>query len=62
MYDPLKVLNLGFVASETEIKVQFWAISRIYHPEKHKMEQTGMSEEDLTTIFHVLNNSHSYLE
>ena len=59
MYDSLKVFGLGFGASETEVEVQFRAIYRIYHPDKHKTEQNGM--EDATTSFQILNNAHSYL-
>ena len=29
MYDSLKVFGLGFGASETEVKFQFWPMSRI---------------------------------
>ena len=61
MYDSLKVMGLGFVASETEFKVQFWAMSRIYHPGKHKTEHTVMVDEDKRTPFKIFNNAHSYL-
>ena len=62
MYDSLKVLVRVFGASETEVKVQFWAMSRIYHPEKHKTEQTGMTKEDATTLFNIFKDAHSYLK
>ena len=51
MYDSLKVLGLGFGASETEVKVQFISMSRIYHPDKQKIEQTKIIEEDTTDLF-----------
>ena len=61
MYDLLKVLGLGFGASETEVKVQFRAISIIYYGENLKKEQNEMAEEGATKLFQILNNSHSYL-
>ena len=59
MYDSLKLFGLGFGASETEVKVQFRTMSRIYHPYKHKTEHTGITDEDATTLFHIMSNAHS---
>ena len=50
MYSTLKLLGLGFGALETEVTVQFRAMSRIYHPKKYKTEQNGMTEENATTL------------
>ena len=61
MYDSLKVLRLGFGASETEVKVQFWAMSIIYYGENLKKEQNEMTEEGATKLFQILNNYHYYL-
>ena len=61
MYDLLRLLGLGFGASETEFNVQFWSMSIIYHPEQHKTKKSGMIEEYATTLFHILDNAHSYL-
>ena len=61
LYNLLKVFGLGFGASETELQVQFWAISRIYYPEKYIHYQTIMTEEYATMIFQFWNNVHSHL-
>ena len=43
MYDSLKILGLGFGATEAELKHSFRRLSIVYHPDKHKPEETGLS-------------------
>ena len=61
MWDSLKVFGLGLGASETEVKVKFRAMSRVYHPDKHNPDQAGMSNSQATAFFQLLNNAYSYL-
>ena len=61
MWDSFKVFGLGIGAGETRVKVQFRALSRIYHPIKHKPEQTGKTNEEAATFFQLINNAYSYL-
>ena len=61
MYDSLKILGLGFGATEAELKHSFRKLSRVYHPDKHKPEETGLSLEEATAHFQLLNNAYSYL-
>ena len=42
MYDLLKLLGVGLGALESEVKAQFKAMPRIYHPDKHKTEQRNI--------------------
>ena len=57
----LKILGLGFGATEAELKHSFRRLSRVYHPDKHKPEETGLSLEEATAHFQLLNNAYSYL-
>ena len=61
MYQLLEVLGLVLGALETEVKVKLRYMSIIYHQDKHKPEQTVITEEDSTTLFQILNNFCSYL-
>ena len=61
LYDSLKILGLGFGASETEVKVQYRALCRIYHPDKHDPAKTGMSNEEASDFFKLINNAQAYL-
>ena len=51
MYGLLKVLGLRFSVSETQVTVKLGDMYRLYHQDKHKTEQTVMTEEDKTTLF-----------
>ena len=61
MYDSLKVLGLGFGASETEVKVQYRALSRIWHPDKHDPARTGKTAKEAEEFFKLINNAHAHL-
>ena len=61
MYDSLKVFNLGYGATIMEVKAEYRSLARIYHPDKHQPEQTGMSNEDAMKILQLINNAHTYL-
>ena len=54
MYVSLKVFGLVFGSSKTEVRVQFWEISRIYPPDKQKNENNGMTEEYAKILFRIL--------
>jgi DnaJ-class molecular chaperone len=58
MYDSLKIFELGYAASYSEVKSQFRALARIYHPDKHNPEGTGMSHTDAKNFFQLINNIH----
>lgn len=61
LYDSLKVLGLGLGASEAEVKVKYRMLSRIYHPDKHDPAKTGMSNEEASDFFKLINNAQAYL-
>jgi DnaJ-class molecular chaperone len=48
-------------ATEREVRVSFMQLSRIYHPDKHKPEQTELTQRDAIEKFQLINNAHSYL-
>jgi DnaJ-class molecular chaperone len=62
MYDSLKIFELGYAASYSEVKSQFRALARIYHPDKHDPERTGMSHTDAKIQFHLINIANEYLK
>ena len=57
----LKILGLGLGASETEIKVHYRQLARKYHPDKNNTIITGLSEEEASEFFKLLNNANDYL-
>ena len=61
LYDSLKVFNLGYGATIREVKAEYRSLARVYHPDKHQPEQTGMSDEDSKKFFQLINNAHTYL-
>jgi DnaJ-class molecular chaperone len=56
-----KALGLGLGATKTKVKVQWHAVAQIYHPDKHGPTQTGMTQEDATNYFMLINNAQSDL-
>jgi DnaJ-class molecular chaperone len=61
MNDSLKCMGLSLSATERELKVRFRLLSRKYHPEKHKSEETGLSDEQAKAKFQEFNNAYAYL-
>ncbi len=58
----LKILGLGLGASETEIKVHYRQLARKYHPDKNDFTTTGLTAEEGTEFFKLLNNANDYLK
>ena len=61
LFDSLHALGLGLGASQAEITLKFRTLSRIYHPDVHDPEKTGLSREEATEKFQMINNACSYL-
>jgi len=56
-----KALGLSLGATETEVKVAYCALARIYHPDKHDPTQTGMTQSEASKYFKIINNAQAYL-
>ena len=56
-----KALRLGLGATETEVKVAYRALARIYHPDKHNPMRTGMTQAEASKHFKIINNAQTYL-
>ena len=56
----LKILSLGLGASETEIKVHYRQLACKYHPDKNDYIATGLTMEEVTEFFKLLNNANDY--
>jgi DnaJ-class molecular chaperone len=56
-----KALGLGLGATETEVKVRYCALARIYHPDKHDPTRTGMTQAAAADYFKLINNAQAYL-
>ena len=61
MNDSLKCMGLTLSTTERELKVRFRLLSRKYHPDKHKSEETGLSDEHAKAKFQEFNNAYAYL-
>ena len=60
--DLFKVLGLGLGATETEVKVQYRALSsRIYHPDQHDPIRTGITNESAADFFKLISKLQAYL-
>ena len=62
LYDSLKLFGLGFGATWAEVKQCYRSLSKIYHPDKHKCEDTGMTNEEALSFFQLINNAQEYLK
>jgi DnaJ-class molecular chaperone len=58
----LKILGLGLGTSKTEIKVHYRQLARKYHPDKNDPTITGLTAEEASEFFKLLNNAHDYLK
>jgi curved DNA-binding protein CbpA len=56
-----KALGLRLGATETEVKVRYHALARIYHPDKHNSTRTGMTQAAAADYFKLINNDQVYL-
>jgi DnaJ-class molecular chaperone len=62
MSHSLKILGLGLGASKTEIKVHYRQLACKYHPDKNDYVATGLTTEEATEFFKLLNNANDYLK
>ncbi len=62
MYHSLKILGLGLGASDTEIKVHYQQLARKYHPDKNDTTITGLTADEASKFFKLLNNANEYLK
>jgi hypothetical protein len=61
MSHSLTILGLGLGASETEIKIHYRQLARKNHPDKNDHPATGLTTEEATEFFKLLNNANNYL-
>jgi hypothetical protein len=54
----LKILGLGLGASEMEIKIHYRQLARKYHPDKNDHTATGLTTEEASEFFKLLNNAN----
>jgi hypothetical protein len=55
--DSLRYLVLSLRSTEREVRVSFRQLSRIYHPDKHKPEQTGLTQREAIEKFQLINKN-----
>jgi DnaJ-class molecular chaperone len=63
IYDSLKILGFGLGAPEREIKLAYQRFACLYHPDKWDQAKatTGMTLQEKTEHFQLLNNAHAFL-
>jgi DnaJ-class molecular chaperone len=62
MFNSLAILGLGLGASKTKIKVHHRQLARKYHPDKNDPTITGLSANEASDFFKLLNIAHKYLK
>ncbi len=62
-YDSLKILGLGLGALERDVKLAYRRLACLYHPDNWEQarETTGMTLQETTVHFQLLNNTQSFL-
>jgi DnaJ-class molecular chaperone len=60
MCHALKIFVLGLGASETEQKVRYHQMARVYHPDMQN-GTTGLTSEETADFFKILNNANMFL-
>ena len=58
----LRILDLGLGASGIEVKHKYQQLSQIYHPDKNNPATTGLTTEEASELFKLLNNANEYLK
>jgi DnaJ-class molecular chaperone len=58
----LKILGLGLCTSKTEINVYYRQLACKYHLDKNDSTTTGLTAEEATEFFKLLNNTNDYLK
>jgi DnaJ-class molecular chaperone len=62
MFHSLIILGLGLGASEMEIKIHYRQLARRYHPDKNDTTLTGLTTDEASDFFKLLNNANEYLK
>ncbi len=62
MFHSLTILGLGLGASEIEIKVHYRQLACKYHPDKNDPAITGLTANEASDFFKLLNNAQEYLK
>jgi DnaJ-class molecular chaperone len=61
MLDSQNILGLGYAVTYAEVKDKYPARARIYHPDQHNPERTGLNHLQTVQLFKLINNAHEYL-
>ena len=56
----LPELGIDIGAKSMEVKVKYRTLLRIYHPNVHNLEETGMSHTKAQYFFQIINNARSF--
>ena len=57
----MRVLGLELGATIREVKVRYWFLALLLHPDKHDPEERGMTSEEAVELFKLVNNAQQFL-
>eukprot|EP00956_Cyclotella_meneghiniana_P009244 scaffold12684_cov45-Cyclotella_meneghiniana.AAC.5 len=58
----LDLLGLPRRTTASEAKVKFRQLCRTYHPDKHKQEETGLTDAEAMHLFQQYNNAYEFVK
>jgi hypothetical protein len=58
----LKVFDLGVEATFLQVKANRNKVARMYHPDKHRSEMTGLTQEGAKQYMQIINRAYKFLQ
>ena len=57
-----KVFDLGVEATFSQVKANRNKLAWIYHPDKHRSERTGLTQEGAKQYMQIINRAYEFLQ
>jgi DnaJ-class molecular chaperone len=56
------VFDLGVEATFSQVKANRNKLARMYHPDKHRSEMTGLTQEGAKQYMQIINRAYEFLQ